>query len=107
MTREELISQLEEAGFAGAGPYVDDALEAHQILVDSGKEPWPVAAYVLMEEQRNAGRSGDTERFNELDRQIWKLTSTKPYPGLTDEERAAARAAVRRHAARRDKRKAR
>ena len=97
MTREELITQLNKAGLLAVEPYVVDALETHQSFIDKGKTPWPVEAYVVIALHRDAGAAGDRKRCDELDRRLWKLQgNTRPYPGLTDEEREAARAAVRR-----------
>ena len=106
MNRDELIAALNDAGLVAVEPYVDDALKTHQSFIDKGKTPWPVEAYVVMEQHRRAAEAGDTKRCDELCRRLWVLQgNTEPYPEITDEDRANIRKAVRRMIAENERRR--
>lgn len=93
--REQIVAVLRDAGLPTEGPYVDDAVETWRSQLASGKEPWPLEIFVKLAEHRQAGADGDHDRQRELEREIWHLQGHEGDPWLSDEERAAARKAVR------------
>jgi len=101
--RDQIRAALAEAGLPTEGPYYEDAVETWERQQGAGKKMWPVEIFVKLAEHRQAGVVDDRELQRNLEREIHHLQGGKGDPWLSDEERAAARAAVRRHVRERER----
>ena len=82
MTREEIIEAVRESGVDLGdrdGLFIDDCLVTWQQQLEEGRRPWPVRAFAVIAERREASRAGDESLAEKLDDELWSLLN----PGET------------------------